>query len=63
MPVYLYRDLGTNETFEVSQSIDEPHLTHSPHTGNPVKRVIQPVPAVYVGSGWTKQAKVGEKKT
>ena len=43
MPIYLYRNLTTNETFELEQRITEPALTVDPTTGDPVKRLIQPV--------------------
>ncbi len=49
MPVYVYRLIrprtdvasGTDdETFEVTQSIHDPPLTHHPETGEPVERVL-----------------------
>ena len=52
MPVYLYRNLTTNETFELAQRITEPALTHHPETGDPVKRLIQPVGISFKGSGF-----------
>lgn len=52
MPVYLYRNLTTNETFELEQRITEPALTTHPTTGDPVKRLIQPVGIAFKGSGF-----------
>lgn len=52
MPVYVYRNLTTGETFEVEQRITEPALTTDPRTGDPVRRVIQPVGIAFRGSGF-----------
>ncbi|HEX7002463.1 MAG TPA: FmdB family transcriptional regulator [Trueperaceae bacterium] len=52
MPVYVYRNLVTNETFEHKQSIMDDPLTVDPRTGDPVKRVIQPVGIAFRGSGF-----------
>lgn len=52
MPVYLYRNLNTNETFELEQRITESALTVHPETGDPVKRLIQPVGIAFKGSGF-----------
>jgi len=52
MPVYVYRNLRTNESFEVQQRITEAALTHHPETGDPVKRLIQPVGIAFKGSGF-----------
>lgn len=52
MPVYVYRNLETGETFEYTQRISEPALTAHPETGQPVKRVIQPVGIAFKGSGF-----------
>ena len=52
MPVYVYRNLNTNETFEIQQRITEAALTHHPETGDPVKRLIQPVGIAFKGSGF-----------
>ncbi len=52
MPVYVYRNLVTNETFEHQQGITEDPLTVDPRTGDPVKRVIQPVGIAFKGSGF-----------
>lgn len=52
MPVYVYRNLRTGETFEVEQRITEPALTQHPESGDPVKRLIQPVGIAFKGSGF-----------
>ena len=52
MPVYVYRNLTTGETFEVQQSITESAWTEHPETGDPVKRVVQPVGIAFKGSGF-----------
>ncbi len=52
MPVYVYRNLTTGETFELQQRITEDALTHDPETGDPVRRVIQPVGIAFKGSGF-----------
>ena len=36
----------------MEQSIHDDPLTHHPETGEPVKRVIQPVGVIFKGSGW-----------
>ncbi|RMG38859.1 MAG: FmdB family transcriptional regulator [Planctomycetota bacterium] len=47
MPVYVYEVIKENgepgERFEVRQRITDPPLTKHPETGEPVRRVIQPV--------------------
>lgn len=52
MPIYLYRNLTTNDTFELEQRITESALTHHPESGEPVKRLIQPVGIAFKGSGF-----------
>ncbi|MEJ2287282.1 MAG: FmdB family transcriptional regulator [Deinococcales bacterium] len=52
MPTYVYKNLSTGDTFEVHQRITEPALTEHPETGDPVKRVIQPVGIAFKGSGF-----------
>ncbi len=52
MPVYVYRNLKSGETFELEQRITEPALTADPRTGDPVRRVIQPVGIAFKGSGF-----------
>lgn len=52
MPTYVYRNLVSGETFEFEQRITESALTADPRTGEPVKRLIQPVGIVFKGSGF-----------
>ncbi len=52
MPVYVYKNLNTEEIFEWQQSIADPALTAHPKTGDPVKRLIQPVGIAFKGSGF-----------
>jgi len=52
MPVYVYKNLTTGATFEVEQRITESALTADPASGDPVKRVIQPVGIAFKGSGF-----------
>jgi predicted nucleic acid-binding Zn ribbon protein len=52
MPVYVYKNLKTGETFEVEQRITASALSHHPETGDPVKRLIQPVGIAFKGSGF-----------
>lgn len=52
MPVYVYRNLQTGETFELEQRITESALSAHPETGDPVKRLIQPVGIAFKGSGF-----------
>ncbi len=52
MPIYVYRNLTTGETFEVEQRMVDPALTADPVTGDPVKRLIQPVGIAFKGSGF-----------
>jgi predicted nucleic acid-binding Zn ribbon protein len=52
MPVYVYRNLTTGDTFEIEQRITDDALTVDPTTGDPVKRLIQPVGIAFKGSGF-----------
>ena len=52
MPVYVYKNLSTGETFEVEQSIREDAWTEHPESGDPVKRIVQPVGIAFKGSGF-----------
>jgi putative FmdB family regulatory protein len=52
MPVYVYRNLKTGETFEVEQRITESAWTEHPESGDPVKRIVQPVGIAFKGSGF-----------
>ena len=67
MPVYVYKNLVTDETFEFVQRITEPALRVHPETGDPVKRLIQPVGIAFKGSGFyvndSKNSQRGAKTT
>jgi len=52
MPIYVYRNLATGETFEVEQRMVDAALTTDPVTGDPVKRLIQPVGIAFKGTGF-----------
>lgn len=52
MPTYVYRNLVTDEVFEIQQRITEAPLTAHPQTGQPVKRLVQPVGISFKGSGF-----------
>jgi len=52
MPIYVYRNLTTGATFEVEQRMVDAALTADPATGDPVKRLIQPVGIAFKGSGF-----------
>ena len=52
MPTYVYKNLKTGETFELTQRISEPALTVHPESGEPVKRLVQPVGIAFKGSGF-----------
>lgn len=52
MPVYVYKNLKTGEIFEYEQRITEGALSAHPETGDPVKRLIQPVGIAFKGSGF-----------
>ncbi|MDZ7800033.1 MAG: FmdB family zinc ribbon protein [Trueperaceae bacterium] len=52
MPVYVYKNLATGETFEVEQRITEDAYTAHPESGDPVKRLVQPVGIAFKGSGF-----------
>ena len=52
MPVYLYKIIESGKTFEITQRMTEPALKTHPETGEPVKRLIQPVGISFKGSGF-----------
>ena len=52
MPIYVYKNINTGETFELEQRITEKALSTHPETGDPVKRLIQPVGIAFKGSGF-----------
>ena len=63
MPVYVYRNLTTDETFELKQSIKDAALKVHPETGDPVQRVIQPVGIAFKGSGFYVNDSKSKKST
>ena len=52
MPIYVYKILETNETFEIEQRMSEPALQTHPETGQAVRRIIQPVGIAFKGTGF-----------
>lgn len=52
MPVYVYKNLTTGATFELGQRITEDALTVDPASGEPVKRLVQPVGIAFKGAGF-----------
>ncbi|AZI43522.1 FmdB family transcriptional regulator [Deinococcus psychrotolerans] len=52
MPTYVYRNLITNQTFEVKQSMKDEALTLHPETGEPVKRLVSAPAIAFKGSGF-----------
>ncbi len=63
MPIYLYRNLKTGKTFEIEQRMVDDALTVDPVTGDPVKRLIQPVGIVFKGSGFYVNDSRGESSS
>src|SRR5215471_15950965 len=53
MPIYVY-ERPDGSRFEIRQGFNDPHLTADPETGVPVRRVLQPAPIIFKGSGWYK---------
>ena len=52
MPTYAYRGTACAHEFEAYQSFSADPLTTCTECGGPVRRVIQPAPIVFKGSGW-----------
>ena len=52
MPTYVYKNLATGERFEIEQRITDSPLEAHPETGEPVKRLVQPVGIAFKGSGF-----------
>ena len=52
MPIYVYKNLATGDTFEIKQSMKDSALKVHPESGDPVKRLIQPVGIAFKGSGF-----------
>jgi predicted nucleic acid-binding Zn ribbon protein len=54
VPVYVYRDTITGETFTFTQAVVDPPLDTDPETGNPVVRVPQPITVTFRGEGFAR---------
>ncbi|MBB6096626.1 putative FmdB family regulatory protein [Deinobacterium chartae] len=52
MPTYTYKNLKTEEIFEVQQRITEAPLTVHPETGDPIKRLVSRPGIAFKGSGF-----------
>ncbi|AWN23881.1 FmdB family transcriptional regulator [Deinococcus irradiatisoli] len=52
MPMYVYRNLNTGETFELKQSMKDSALTEHPETGEPIKRLVSAPAIAFKGSGF-----------
>jgi len=53
VPVYVY-ERPDGSRFELRQGFTEDSLTADPETGVSVRRVLQPAPIIFKGSGWYK---------
>ena len=64
MPIYVY-ERPDGSRFEIRQGFNDERLTADPETGVPVRRVLQPAPVIFKGSGWyvTDYARSGEAKS
>jgi predicted nucleic acid-binding Zn ribbon protein len=63
MPIYVY-ERPDGSRFEIRQGFNDPHLSEDPETGVPVRRILQPAPIIFKGSGWYKtdsRASTGSK--
>lgn len=65
MPVYTYqvvrKDGSPGEVFEVVRSMSDPPLTEHPETGEPVKRIFQPMHIAGITSELHKKTHLNEK--
>lgn len=53
VPVYVY-ERPDGSRFELRQGFTDASLTEDPETGVAVRRVLQPAPIIFKGSGWYK---------
>jgi predicted nucleic acid-binding Zn ribbon protein len=53
MPIYVY-ERPDGSRFEIRQGFNDESLTTDPETGVPVRRILQPAPVIFKGSGWYK---------
>jgi putative FmdB family regulatory protein len=51
MPIYVY-ERADGSRFEIRQGFHDDALTTCPDTDQPVRRVINPAPVIFKGSGW-----------
>jgi len=53
MPIYVY-ERPDGSRFELRQGFNDESLVADPETGVPVRRIMQPAPVIFKGSGWYK---------
>jgi len=53
MPIYVY-ERPDGSRFELRQGFHDESLTADPETGVSVRRIMQPAPIIFKGSGWYK---------
>ncbi len=53
MPIYVY-ERPDGSRFEIRQGFNDDSLTADPETGVFVRRIMQPAPIIFKGSGWYK---------
>ncbi|MGI8688822.1 MAG: FmdB family zinc ribbon protein [Thermomicrobiales bacterium] len=53
MPIYVY-ERPDGSRFEIRQGFNDTSLIADPETGVPVRRIMQPAPVIFKGSGWYK---------
>ena len=53
MPIYVY-ERPDGSRFELRQGFNDESLTVDPETGVSVRRILQPAPVIFKGSGWYK---------
>lgn len=53
MPIYVY-ERPDGSRFEIRQGFNDLALTADPETGVSVRRILQPAPVIFKGSGWYK---------
>jgi predicted nucleic acid-binding Zn ribbon protein len=53
MPIYVY-ERPDGSRFELRQGFNDTALTEDPETGVSVRRIMQPAPIIFKGSGWYK---------
>ncbi len=53
MPIYVY-ERPDGSRFEIRQGFNDESLVADPETGVLVRRIMQPAPVIFKGSGWYK---------